>query len=135
MLEFLKNRELRPIPGTGVAAGGFPKVVERIADRRRLVWHQGVYLPEGYEPDLDQGKVGLLPLVLVRKDGSRFLLIEGGEFVMGAFDESIKDFYSEEKPGHRVGLSSFYIQADRDHLRGVRGLLQGDGDAVATMRT
>jgi len=110
VIEFLKNRELRPIPGTGVAAGGCPKVVERIADRRRLVWHQGVYLPDGYEPDWDQGKVGLLPLVLVRKDGSRFVLVEGGEFVMGAFDESIKDFYAEEKPGHGVGLSSFYMQ-------------------------
>ncbi len=107
--EYLKNRELRPIPGTGIDAG-FPRCVERATDRRRLVWRQGVYLPEGYEPDREQGKVGLLPLVLVRKDGSRFLLISGGEFVMGAFDENIKEFLSEEKPGHVVRLSSFYLQ-------------------------
>jgi len=108
--EFLKSRELRPTPGTGVATGGFPKGVEGVADRRKLVWHHGVYLPKGYEPDPDQGKAGLMPLVLVGKDGSRFLLVEGGDFVMGAFDDNIKDFYTEEKPGHRVDLSSFYIQ-------------------------
>jgi serine/threonine protein kinase/formylglycine-generating enzyme required for sulfatase activity len=110
VVEYLRTLALRPITGTGVNVNGCPKVVERVADGRRLVWHQGVYLPEGYEPALDQGKSGQLPLVLVGKRGSRFLLVEGREFVMGAFDESIKDFYSEEKPGHRVGLSSFYIQ-------------------------
>jgi len=110
VVEFLKNRELRSIQGSGIAAGGFPKGVERVADRRRLVWHQGVYLPGGYEPDLDQGKVGLLPRVMVRKDGSRFLLVEGRDFMMGAFDESIKDFSPDDKPGHRVELSSFYMQ-------------------------
>ncbi len=29
---------------------------------------------------------------------------------MGAFDEAIKEFTSDDKPGHRVGLSSFYLQ-------------------------
>ena len=111
MLESLKSLALRPVSGTAFAAGGFPKGVERVTDGRRLVWQQGVYLPEDYEPDLDQGKVGMLPRVLVRKkDGARFLLVEGGEFVMGAFDESIKDFDSTEKPGHHVRLSSFYMQ-------------------------
>jgi serine/threonine-protein kinase len=47
---------------------------------------------------------------VVRNDGARFLLIEGGEFMMGAFDERNKDFESDEKPRHRVRLSSFYMQ-------------------------
>jgi len=110
VIEFLKTRELRPIQGNGIAAGGFPKGVERVSDRRRLGWHQGVYLPVGYEPDPVKGKAGLLPRALVRTDGSHFLLIEGGDFVMGAFDESIKDFAPDDKPGHRVRLSSFYMQ-------------------------
>jgi eukaryotic-like serine/threonine-protein kinase len=110
VLEFFKTRELRPVAGTGIAASGFARIVERVADHQRLVWHHGVYLPEGHEPDLAQGRVGFLPRALVRKDGTRFVLIEGGDFVMGAFDPDIKDFCDEEKPGHRVELSSFYIQ-------------------------
>jgi eukaryotic-like serine/threonine-protein kinase len=111
VIEFLKNRDLQPNTRTGVSVNGFPKGVERVTDGRRLVWQQGVYLPEDYEPDLDSGKVGMLPRVLVcKKDGARFLLVEGGEFVMGAFDEGIKVFDSMEKPGHRVRLSSFYMQ-------------------------
>jgi serine/threonine protein kinase len=110
VLEFLQSSDLRPIQGTVVAAGGFPTAVERIADRRRFGWHQGVYVADRYLPDLDQGKVGLLPRVLVRGDGARFLLIEGRDFVMGAYDESIKDFSPDDKPGHRVRLSSFYMQ-------------------------
>jgi len=108
--EFLTSRQLRLIPGIGVAAGGCPQVVERIADQRRLVWHQGIYLPEDYEPEWDKGKIGVFPLSLVHKNGARFILVEGGDFVMGAFDPGIKDFDAEEKPGHRVALSSFYIQ-------------------------
>jgi serine/threonine-protein kinase len=110
VIEFLKGQELQTTEGSAVAAGGWPRIIERPADRRRLVWHQGVYLPEGYEPDSQLGKAGLLPLVLVHKNGSRFLLIEGGEFVMGAFDSKNNEFCPEEKPGHRVRLSSFYMQ-------------------------
>ena len=29
---------------------------------------------------------------------------------MGAFDENVKEFLDEEKPGHLVRLSSFYLQ-------------------------
>jgi len=110
VIEFLTSRELRPIPGIGVAAGGFPKGVERIADRRRLVWHQGVYLPERYKPDTQEGTVGALPRLLVRDDDVRFHLIQGGEFTMGAFNENNGDFLKEEKPPHPFCLSSFYMQ-------------------------
>jgi serine/threonine-protein kinase len=109
VIAFLKSRGFQPIEGTGAATGGWPKIVERTADRRSLIWQQGVYLPDGYEPDSDKGKVGVLPMVL-QKDGARFLLIKGGEFVMGAFDETIKDFCPGEKPGHLVRLSSYYMQ-------------------------
>jgi serine/threonine-protein kinase len=108
--DFLTSRQLLLIPGSGVGAGGCPKEVERIADGRRYAWHDGIYLPKDYQPDLSEGKAGRLPRVLVRTDGPRFLLIEGGEFVMGAFGESDKDFDRHERPGHRVVLSSFYMQ-------------------------
>jgi serine/threonine protein kinase/formylglycine-generating enzyme required for sulfatase activity len=110
VIAFLEQSGFQLIPGSGIAAGGFPRLVERGTDHGRLVWHQGVYLPEDYQPDTEKGTAGVLPMALVRKDGSRFLLIQGGEFVMGAFDETIKDFEPEEKPGHRVRLSSFYLQ-------------------------
>jgi formylglycine-generating enzyme required for sulfatase activity len=111
LIEFLNDHELRPVAGAGIAPGGYPKIVEAGAERRRLVWHPGAYLPADHEPGPDQAKLGMLPTVLVRKDGTRFLLIEGGEFVMGAFDDRISDFYAEEKPGHHVALTSFYIQS------------------------
>ena len=110
VLEFLTNRGLQPVAGTALAGGGCPVAVERTADRRRFVWHQGLYLPEDYQPDTEKGTAGRLPLALVRKDGSRFLLITGGEFVMGAFDENVKEFLTEEQPGHTVRLSNFYLQ-------------------------
>ena len=110
LIEFLTKRGLQPVAGTELARGGCPAAVERTADRRRFVWNQGLYLPEGYQPDTEKGTTGRLPLALVRKDGSRFLLITEGEFVMGAFDENVKEFLSEEKPGHLVRLSNFYVQ-------------------------
>ena len=109
-IEFLKNHGLQPVAGTALAGGGCPETIERTADRRRFVWHQGLYLPEDYQPDTEKGTAGRLPLALLRKDGSRFLLITGGEFVMGAFDKNIKEFLGEEKPGHIVRLSDFYLQ-------------------------
>jgi serine/threonine-protein kinase len=109
VIAFLEQRGFQPIPGSGIVAGGCPSLIER-ADHRKLVWSEGVYLPEGYQPDTERGTAGVLPLALVRKDGSRFLLIQGGEFWMGAFDAAIKDFLPEEKPGHNVRLSSFYLQ-------------------------
>ncbi len=111
VIEFIESRGLRRSPGATIAPDGFPEGVERDTDRRRFAWRQGIYLPEGYEPDRERGKIGLLPLVLVRKkDAVRFLLIEEGDFEMGAFDETIKEFCTEEKPGHRVRLSSYYMQ-------------------------
>jgi serine/threonine-protein kinase len=107
---FLKDRQLGLIAGTGISAGGYPTEVERVADRRRFVWRDGIYLPQNYEPDWSKGKAGRLPRALERNDGSRFLLIEGDGFVMGAFDQSKQDFEDIEKPGHRVVLSSFYMQ-------------------------
>ncbi len=65
MSEWLASRELQPIRGSGFAAGGFPRAVERDADHRKLVWHDGVYLPEHYEPDPAQGRAGRNPLALV----------------------------------------------------------------------
>jgi serine/threonine-protein kinase len=110
VIAFLEHHGFERVEGSEVAPGGLPTRVARSADRREFGWHQGVYLPAGYEPDPEKGKVGVLPLVLVSKGGSRFLLIKGQEFAMGAFDPQISDFTPEEKPGHLVRLSSFYIK-------------------------
>jgi eukaryotic-like serine/threonine-protein kinase len=110
VIAFLEERGYRAVPGSGTNADGLPRLVERPGDHRRLAAHVGVYLPEGYRSDGGEGAAGGLPAALVRKDGSRFLLIRGGEFPMGAFDGSIGDFCDEEKPGHEVRLSDFYMQ-------------------------
>lgn len=48
-------------------------------------------------------------MLIRRRDGVRFVLIEGGSLIMGAFNDSCP-FEEEEKPGHVRRLSSFYIQ-------------------------
>ena len=110
VIEFLKNRGLQPVAGSALAGDGCPKTIERKADRRRFVCNEGLYLPEGYQPDTEKGMAGRLPLALLRTDGLRFLLITGGEFMMGAFDKDVTEFCDEEKPAHLVRLSSFYLQ-------------------------
>jgi eukaryotic-like serine/threonine-protein kinase len=91
---------------------GWPVRVKR-KDRplQYLVLNGSFYLPEGYEPDTSSGtgEWGLPKILTSNKTGSRFILIEGGEFRMGAFDDQYP-FDDAEKPGHQVTLSSYYMQ-------------------------
>jgi eukaryotic-like serine/threonine-protein kinase len=91
----------------------WPTEVKR-TDRtsQHLVLLGAYYLPKGYEPDSPSGTgKGGLPKVLKshRDDDSRFILIEGDEFTMGAFGDHNR-FETDEEPGHRVKLSTFYMQ-------------------------
>ena len=126
--EFLKDHELRPISGTGIAMDGFPKGVERAQDRRRLVWHQGVYLAEGYHPDLDKGRVGLLPHVLVSKNGSRrFTPDRRGRVHDGCLRRQNQRFRHRRQARPPCRTLELLHAGDRGHLWRVRTLLRGDG--------
>jgi serine/threonine protein kinase/formylglycine-generating enzyme required for sulfatase activity len=106
--------EHRLDPAETKRSGGWPVTVRRKdRDSTELVLNGPVYLPAACEPDSPSGTApGGWPRALkstATKPESRFVLLEGGEFLMGAFDDR-PEFQEDEKPGHRVTLSPFYIQ-------------------------
>ena len=107
--EFLTKAGFRPAQETGIAEVGWPTAIVRSKGvPRTLILHESLYLPGGYEPESEGTESGL-PRVLKSNHGVRFIQIPGDSFMMGALDNS--DTYApEERPSHRVTLSTFYLQ-------------------------
>jgi formylglycine-generating enzyme required for sulfatase activity len=116
IVDWLKAKGWEPDPEREPVPGDLPGQIREISDkpRRRMVLKGQYYLPKEYDEDTPAGygdKTGL-PNVLTR-EGHRFILLEGGEFRMGAFDKDPpkgKISFDEENPSHLVTLSSFYMQ-------------------------
>jgi eukaryotic-like serine/threonine-protein kinase len=67
--------------------------------------------PDDYEAEADTERINGLPRVLVRKqDQARFILIEGGGFMMGAWTRDDPEISKAELPTHPVRLTSYYLQ-------------------------
>jgi serine/threonine-protein kinase len=131
ILNFLKLHRYRPVDGTGLSRDGWPEAVTGIAGEPRTLYLKGrVYLPEGYEPE--SGKTdGRVPKVVKSQYGTRFILIPGDEFMMGAF-HSRDPFVDDERPSHPVKLSTFYMQENETTIeefdRFCQETIRGRGD-------
>ncbi len=110
---YLKSHDFQPADGAGIDKVGWPAKIERISVKgsRPMVLSGAFYFPEGYSPETDGANATGLPRVLVRdSDNTRFLLIKGDEFIIGAWDDQNPRFQEEEKKGHLARLSSYYMQ-------------------------
>jgi eukaryotic-like serine/threonine-protein kinase len=109
VVNYLAARGYQPVQSVKLD-DGWPKRIERTSGtKRRMTLFGRVYLPENYRPESESlGPTGL-PTVVVDRNGTRFILIEGGNFLMGAWRDG-DPFWEEERPGHQFTLSSFYIQ-------------------------
>ena len=69
------------------------------------------YLLSGNWPDSPQDPQEMPDSIVFNVNGVHFkmILVEGGNFYMGATSEQGSDADSNEKPAHRVTLSSYYI--------------------------
>ncbi len=111
---WLDQHQLDPV-GPNLSRESWPERVKRKGPpARELVLIGAHYLPAGFRTE-DSAAVndeGLPKVLVSEKTGSRFILIEGGDFRMGAFkDDPSLDFDKlTERPGHMVTLSSYYLQ-------------------------
>jgi serine/threonine-protein kinase len=119
ILAWLEKHGYEPDPSGGLGEGDWPQRIQEISGppRRQMVLHGRYYLPDRFTEDSPSGtseKTGL-PKVLTR-EGTRFILLEGGDFRMGDFNTARPEgaepihFYTDETPGHSMTLSSFYMQ-------------------------
>lgn len=99
-------------PQGGESAHGWPKVLAAADGNQFQLDSSGLYLPRGYKPGPNGGSHDQKPRMLVRDDGTRFLRLEGGTFLMGCLPEDNGSGSDEDpnKPAHPVTLSSFYMQ-------------------------
>jgi serine/threonine-protein kinase len=106
--EYLAKRGFQPVSENELL-DGWPTALRKSGGETRT-WklHGKIYLPEDYQPETEEYDHGL-PQFVKGPHGVRFVLIRGGFFVQGAFDNDLK-FEKEEKPPRRVTLSTFYIQ-------------------------
>jgi serine/threonine-protein kinase len=88
----------------------WPEKVRRTADDRYFVrFADGIYLPEGYQPEDPNQLIDGWPAVIVR-DKIRFLRIEGNkEWTMGAWDVDLEQGRNDV-PAHAVKLTGYYLQ-------------------------
>jgi serine/threonine protein kinase/formylglycine-generating enzyme required for sulfatase activity len=93
---------------------GFPVNLKRLDDGVTFVYRDGIYLPEGYDPEsLDDLESGGWPRALVRRrDKVRFIRIQGGVYLRGDPRAGQPELDFEEKPitPHYVRVRGFYIQ-------------------------
>jgi serine/threonine-protein kinase len=107
--EFLESRNFRPVPEAKIL-DGWPVAIRRPGRERGWTLHGKLYLPEGFQPDPETDKSGL-PLVVQSPSGVPFVVIHGGTFKMGAFEDRPEFIDADaEKPGHQRKLSTFYMQ-------------------------
>jgi eukaryotic-like serine/threonine-protein kinase len=90
---------------------GWPTRIERISGLPRpMALHGCVYIPANFRPDPDRSMANGIPTAIVEtKSNTRFVLIEGDTFTMGAWSDG-DPFTDDEKPGHKLTLSSYYMQ-------------------------
>jgi serine/threonine-protein kinase len=118
--EWLQTKGFEPTPKDQLGDGGWPLEIRQLRGEppRRMVLNGNYYLPADWEADSPSGtdERGLPKVLKSTKTGSRFVLLEGGKFLMGNFNQlRSKDqelpFERDEEPGHWVTLSRFYMQA------------------------
>jgi serine/threonine-protein kinase len=69
-----------------------------------------VFPPEKYSADPAAGLLRGAPGALIRvRPAARFVLIEGGKFLMGAWGKPSAEL-ADSQPAHQVAVSSFYLQ-------------------------
>ena len=109
VVNYLKARGYHGIPSPELD-DGWPKRIERTSGTPRPMTLFGrVYLPENYRPESESLGPGGLPTAVVDRNGARFILIERGDFPMGAWHDG-DPFGEEERPGHQFTLSTYYVQ-------------------------
>jgi eukaryotic-like serine/threonine-protein kinase len=109
VVNYLAARGYQPVESVKLD-DGWPKRIERTSGtKRRMTLFGRVYLPENYRPESESLGPNMLPTVVVDRNKTRFILIEGGNFSMGAWHEG-DPFGEEERPGHPFTLSSYYVQ-------------------------
>jgi formylglycine-generating enzyme required for sulfatase activity len=87
----------------------WPDKVRRSTDEVYfLKFADGIYLPESFEPENKADLLDGWPRVIVR-NGTRFLRMPRGEWVMGAWDAP-NEVDRPDAPAHTVKLSGYYIQ-------------------------
>jgi formylglycine-generating enzyme required for sulfatase activity len=95
------------VPSGFRTGGAWPDALIGRDTRIRFVRsNAGLYLPEGYRAEVPTDPIDLMPVALVREDGTRFVRITGGSFTMGSQDPLERD----ANPAHPVTLSGFYLQ-------------------------
>jgi serine/threonine protein kinase/formylglycine-generating enzyme required for sulfatase activity len=103
------------VPNTD-ALFGWPALIRHGESQVVYRLHEsGVYLPDGYRPEGKERNGEGWPRVLVRENPPlmRFVLLDGGEFMMGAFDAAdanAADVKRPDQPAHPVRVTAFYIQ-------------------------
>jgi serine/threonine protein kinase/formylglycine-generating enzyme required for sulfatase activity len=108
-VELLAGAKFQPAQETEIEEDGWPThIIRSKGEPRTFSRHGRLYLPQGYEP-VPEGTEEGLPRVVKSRQGTRFMLIPGGSFMMGAIDESLV-YEKEERPRHSVTLSTFYMQ-------------------------
>ena len=118
---------------------GRPRAIRQTSGEpaRKMALYGASYLPADCEADSPSGTgAGGLPKVLKsRRTGSRYILIEGGEFTMGAFDDRHPFDKDTEQPGHRVTLSAYYMQETEVSIGEFAHVLRGQGAQEAGPRS
>jgi serine/threonine-protein kinase len=92
----------------------FPFHLKRRIDGALFVFvREGVYIPEGYEPESPNDTLGDWPRTIIRTgDQKRFIRIEGGVYRRGDPRSSVADRDNQNNPmtPHHVRVRNFYIQ-------------------------
>ena len=110
-MNFLAQAGFQPAENGGIDSDGWPAVILRSeGEHRSLFRHGRLYLPQGYEMESEGVNEGLAR-VLKSPHGVRFIRVQGNSFMMGAYDNTDR-FTRDERPRHRVTLSTFYMQED-----------------------
>ncbi len=112
--DWLRSKGYKAVSQDGVNERGWPRAILQTSGEPpgKMAVNGTFYLPADCEADSPSGTgAGGLPKVLKsRRTRSRFILIEGDAFTMGAFDDRHPFDKDTEQPGHRVTLSSYYMQ-------------------------
>ena len=109
---------------------GFPVNLRRLDDDVTFVFvRDHVYLPEGYEPESLEDRLGAdgwPPAIIRKRDKARFVRIEGATYLRGDPRKAapLGDAQGNPLTSHYVRVPSFYIQESEVTVGEVEGYLK-----------